>query len=132
MEHAETPARRGEGFGFGSGLRAALERRAPDPADAAGDGPVETAHQAQLVPIDRLYARLEVSAEPADEAAAPASAILLFVPSPSGYALVEREGPAPSRGDTLQVGETLYAVCKIGPSPLPQDGRPCVCLHELA
>ena len=53
---------------------------------------------------------------------------LLFVWKPSGYELVEREGEPPGVGDTIDVDGRAERVSKIGPSPLPGDGRPCAYL----
>jgi hypothetical protein len=50
---------------------------------------------------------------------------LLFVWSPAGWTLQEREGDVPAVGSTLQEGEQVLRVSKIGPSPLPGDRRPC-------
>ena len=56
---------------------------------------------------------------------------LLFVWSPSGWTLQLREGEAPAVGATVEEGETLLRVSKIGASPLPGDRRPCA-YTELA
>ena len=56
---------------------------------------------------------------------------LLFVPSPAGYVIVEREGSAPERGAHLTVpgrDRDTFAVVKIGSSPYPGDERLCVYL----
>ncbi|MBA2384728.1 MAG: hypothetical protein H0V68_08730 [Actinobacteria bacterium] len=50
---------------------------------------------------------------------------LLFVWSPSGWTLQERDGEAPSAGSTVEDGERVLMVGKIGPSPLPGDRRRC-------
>jgi hypothetical protein len=50
---------------------------------------------------------------------------LLFVWSPNGWTLREREGDPPPRGATVEEGEVRLRVTKIGPSPLPGDRRPC-------
>jgi hypothetical protein len=50
---------------------------------------------------------------------------LLFVWSPSGWMLRERDGDVPQRGATLEEGDAVLRVSKIGPSPLPGDRRPC-------
>lgn len=59
---------------------------------------------------------------------------LLFVPSASGYMIVERGGPPPERGAALTVpgrdGET-FAVAKIACSPYPGDPRLYVYLVAL-
>ena len=55
---------------------------------------------------------------------------LLFVSKPSGYELVEREGEAPAPGSPVELDEGLrFTVSKVGPSPLPNDDRPCAYLQ---
>lgn len=53
---------------------------------------------------------------------------LLFVWKPSGYELVERDGEPPGVGESIDVEGRSQRVTKIGPSPLPGDGRPCAYL----
>lgn len=53
---------------------------------------------------------------------------LLFVWKPSGYELVERDGELPSVGEQIEIEGRAERVTKIGPSPLPGDGRPCAYL----
>jgi hypothetical protein len=50
---------------------------------------------------------------------------LLFVWSPAGWTLKLREGDVPGVGATVEEGDTLLRVSKIGPSPLPGDRRLC-------
>ena len=50
---------------------------------------------------------------------------LLFVWSPSGWTLQQRDGEVPAVGSTVEADEKLLRVSKIGPSPLPGDRRPC-------
>ena len=59
---------------------------------------------------------------------------LLFVSKPSGYELVEREGEAPAPGSQVEVGDdgVRFFVSKLGPSPLPQDDRPCAYLQRVS
>jgi len=47
---------------------------------------------------------------------------VLFVWSPSGYTLRERDGELPRVGDEVEEG---LVVTKIGPSPVPGDARMC-------
>jgi hypothetical protein len=55
---------------------------------------------------------------------------LLFVSKPSGYELFERDGEAPAPGTPVELDEGLrFTVSKIGPSPLPDDARPCAYLQ---
>jgi hypothetical protein len=48
---------------------------------------------------------------------------LLFVWSPSGYELHEREGELPAVGSEVEDGERRLYVSKHAPSPLPGDSR---------
>jgi hypothetical protein len=59
---------------------------------------------------------------------------LLFVSKPSGYELVERDGEAPEPGSQVEVGDDglRFTVAKVGPSPLPQDERPCAYLQRIS
>ena len=54
---------------------------------------------------------------------------LIFVWSPSGWELQEREGEPPEPGSAIEVNGRQERVSKIGPSPLPGDSRPCVYLQ---
>jgi hypothetical protein len=54
---------------------------------------------------------------------------LLFIWTPTGYRLQEREGQAPAVGDLVELGELgRQEVQKVGSSPLPGDARPCAFL----
>ena len=66
----------------------------------------------------------QASLPPAGEPAA--SSWLAFVPSPQGYALLERPGPVPVRGQELDLDGVRYRVLREAPSPLPGDRRRCV------
>ncbi len=50
---------------------------------------------------------------------------LLFVWSPTGYALRELEGEPPPVGHEFEEGERRFVVTQVGPSPFPADTRPC-------
>ncbi len=50
---------------------------------------------------------------------------LLFVWSPSGWTLQERDGDPPEVGATVEDGDRRLQVSKLGPSPLPGDRRRC-------
>jgi hypothetical protein len=50
---------------------------------------------------------------------------LLFVWSPAGWTLRLRRGELPQVGATVEEGEKLLRVSKLGPSPLPGDRRRC-------
>ena len=60
-----------------------------------------------------------------DENGSQGSSYVLFVWSPSGWTLQQREGQPPSVGATIENCDTLLRVSKIGPSPLPGDRRRC-------
>jgi DNA repair exonuclease SbcCD ATPase subunit len=64
--------------------------------------------------------------------AAPVTAYVAFVPTAGGYALVERDGPAPEVGDVVESpeGQGALVVTRVGRSPLPFDRRPCVYLER--
>lgn len=57
---------------------------------------------------------------------------LVFVWSPGGYRLEERQGDVPAPGTELEEGEKRFRVTKVAPSPLPGDRRPCAYLLPLA
>jgi hypothetical protein len=54
---------------------------------------------------------------------------LIFVWTPNGWELEEREGEPPEAGSRIEVNGRQERVSKIGPSPLPGDSRPCVYLQ---
>jgi hypothetical protein len=58
---------------------------------------------------------------------------LLFVSKASGYELHERDGDPPEPGSEIEVGDDglRFMVAKVGPSPLPQDVRPCAYLQRV-
>jgi hypothetical protein len=55
---------------------------------------------------------------------------LLFVWKPSGYELREESGEPPAVGSEIEADDRKLRVTKIAPSPLPNDGRPCVYLQS--
>ncbi|HEU0302975.1 MAG TPA: hypothetical protein VFR32_00190 [Gaiellaceae bacterium] len=69
--------------------------------------------------LDRLEALL------ANETAAVNGSHVLFVPSPSGYELLERAGSSPAPGDSVDLDgrDGRYAVLRVGRSLLPGDER---------
>ena len=71
-----------------------------------------------------------VSSGEAEGAPGTAARHLRFISTPSGYRLLETEGPPPSTGATVAVSEQLgpFLVMKLGPSPLPNDDRICAYL----
>jgi hypothetical protein len=56
-------------------------------------------------------------------------AYLVFVWTPQGYQLQERDGEPPTVGSDLEEDGTHFRVAKVGPSPLPHDDRICVYLQ---
>lgn len=56
---------------------------------------------------------------------------LLFVTKPTGYELHERDGDVPELGSEVEEGERRLQVSKLGPSPLPGDGRVCAYSQAL-
>jgi hypothetical protein len=50
---------------------------------------------------------------------------VLFLWSPGGYRLSERDGEPPAVGSELVDDGRELVVTKVGPSPLPGDSRPC-------
>ena len=53
-----------------------------------------------------------------------------FVPAPDGYRLQQRDGAPPARGATLELDGAAFVVLRLGPSPLPGDGRRCAFLER--
>ena len=73
----------------------------------------------------------EAELEPAHEnATGESSEHILFVWSPSGYALLSRSGEPPPVGTEIGVSGGRLVVTKIGPSPLPGDRRRCAFLDS--
>jgi hypothetical protein len=57
---------------------------------------------------------------------------LLFIWTPTGYRLEEREGQPPAIGTMVELGELgSQEVQKVGSSPLPGDPRPCAFLTAV-
>lgn len=50
---------------------------------------------------------------------------LLFVWTPTGYELRERDGEPPSVGEQVDLDEKRLWITKVGVSPLPGDDRAC-------
>jgi hypothetical protein len=54
---------------------------------------------------------------------------VLFVPSPQGYRIEEREGDEPEQGAEIDLGDRgRFVVNRVGPSPFPLDQRRCAYL----
>jgi len=58
-----------------------------------------------------------------------AEGYLLFVWSPQGYQLREREGEVPEAGSEVEEDGASFRVAKVTPSPLPGDSRLCAYLE---
>jgi hypothetical protein len=56
-------------------------------------------------------------------------AYLLFVWTPRGYELRERDGDPPALGGEVEEDGTVQRVAKLGASPLPGDERVCAYLE---
>jgi hypothetical protein len=139
--------------GFGTGLWAEIDRRhragrgLPPEENVVRLDPVK-APQLEAVPdpepeverlqeenrrlqdeIERLRAEftqltvVETPAEPEQP-----SSHVVFVPTPSRYLVLERQGPPPQPGDALDLVEGSFVVGKIGRAPFPGERRPCAFL----
>ena len=59
---------------------------------------------------------------------------LVFIWTPGGYVLAEREGDPPGPGSEVELDEAggaRYLVTKVAPSPLPGDERRCAYLQAV-
>ena len=54
---------------------------------------------------------------------------LLFVWTPRGYELREREGEPPAVGEEIEEDGKAQRIAKLAPSPLPGDDRVCAYLQ---
>ena len=82
--------------------------------------------------IERL--RSEFTGLKMVEGPAPASAHLLFVPTPARYLVLERDGAPPEPGSELALTEACesFVVTKVGAAPFPGEPRPCAFLLPLS
>jgi hypothetical protein len=53
---------------------------------------------------------------------------VLFVPTPTRYLLLERQGPPPSPGTEVSLSEGSFVVGKVGRAPVPGERRACAFL----
>jgi hypothetical protein len=102
----------------------------PDPEPNPELETLQAENRRLLDEIERLkaeFSSLRVVETPKPE---PASAHLLFVPTPARYLLVERLGPPPEPGEELDVPaeKGRFVVTKVGRSPFPGERRPCAFL----
>jgi hypothetical protein len=137
--------------GFGTGLWAEIDRRhragkglgdennvvrleakpasleaVPDPEPALEQLKTENRRlQEELERLRGEFTKLRVVEGPEQP-----SSHVLFVPTPRGYQLVEREGAPPSPGDEVELPgtEARLVVARLGRAPLPGGRRPCAFL----
>lgn len=71
------------------------------------------------------------AAEPRRNNQGAADGHLLFISTPGGYSVLEREGPPPPLGERIEIPEqtSSFVVIKLGASPLPNDRRSCAYLE---
>jgi hypothetical protein len=62
----------------------------------------------------------------------PPDGYVLFVATPGGFALVERDGPPPGPDQLLHLDDGAYCVVSIRRSPLPRDPRPCFVVERAS
>jgi hypothetical protein len=139
--------------GFGTGLWAEISRRHRSvPAESSEDNVVQLG-QARLAPLEavderpnpalalvqaensRLREELrrlrEMPARPRMvEAPERPSSHVLFVPTPKGYRLLEREGAPPEAGEEVELPQAggVFGVTRLGRAPFPGERRPCAFL----
>jgi hypothetical protein len=110
-------------------LRRQLVARERRLAESVGEiAKLNREHRALLQLVERQFQLEETTTampEPPSEAAH-----VLFVPSATGYTLVERDGVAPEAGDTVEVDGERFVVRRHGPSPLPGPRRRCAYLER--
>jgi hypothetical protein len=90
---------------------------------APGTEPAPTPPANPSAPAPSAPPRSELAPAVADPSAARGHVV--FVSSPDGYRLLQRDGPAPDRGAALELDEGVHLVLRLGPSPLPGDRRRC-------
>jgi hypothetical protein len=96
---------------------------------AAGAAIAEIENDSRGIELLRTrVAEAEAELAPVEEDGASEPGHVLFVWSPSGYALLSRSGEPPSIGSEVGISGGTRVVTKIGPSPLPGDRRPCAYL----
>jgi prefoldin subunit 5 len=69
--------------------------------------------------------------EPEPEPELPRSHVL-FIPTPSRYLLLERQGPPPETGVEVSLSEGSFVVGKVGRAPIPGERRACAFLLARA
>ena len=112
-----------------SELRRQLAARERRLAESVGEiAKMNREHRALLQLVERQF-QLEDTATAMPEQKSEAAHVL-FVPSATGYTLLERDGVAPEAGDTVEVDGGRYIVRRHGPSPLPGPRRRCAYLER--
>jgi len=113
-DRLESYVRPVEGRAAHADLGPGVEHEPPPKAEEAGHAVADTADQPGPGRRDQRTAEQH----------------LLFVSTSGGYSLVEREGPPPSVGRSIELPEQAvsFLVTKLGPSPLPNDPRICAYL----
>jgi hypothetical protein len=71
--------------------------------------------------IATLQAKLATDARPPGH--------VLFLPTPTGYAIIEADEPPPPIGQLLLLDAGCFRVHRVGRSPFPLDRRPCLFLE---
>jgi hypothetical protein len=107
-----------------------VERQA-DQADLSGGAEHEPSPSADEAGHPVAREADQPTPEPGRRDQPPAQQHLLFISTSGGYLLVEREGPPPPLGRTIELPEQAvsFLVAKLGPSPLPNDRRICAYLE---
>jgi len=143
--------------GFGTGLWAEIDRRhragrgheaeadnvvklgpmplprveiVPDPVPDPELARLEAENRSLQDELERL--RAEFTKPKLVETPEPASAHLLFVPSPARYALVERDGPPPDEGSEVELEGRTFVVSKVARAPFPDEPGACAFLLPRA
>jgi hypothetical protein len=67
--------------------------------------------------------------EPHDRPEEPSAHVLFKPAATGGYELLERDGRPPVEGETVEIDGRRFVAARLGPSPLPGDGRVCAYLY---
>ena len=110
-------------------LRRQISERDRDIAESVSEmAKMSRENRALLQLVERQLGDEERGAAPLQE-----RTHVLFVPSASGYTLVERDGVAPAVGAFVELTEPRgsFVVRRLGPSPLPGPKRRCAYLERV-
>lgn len=86
--------------------------------------------------LDGLTSPAQAAEELASQEHEPATPVpvpegwVAFLATPAGYRIVQLGGCAPARGEAVEVEGGRWTVLRLGPSPLPGDGRRCAYLER--